>query len=68
MSLPIPQFYSVREVVRRRPGVCVLIAHDPMSGRRGRYTVVRLILSTGRAICIGRELPIGHAQRIAYNV
>ena len=42
-----------------------LIVTDPMSGRRGRYTVHMLsLVGFKSARVIGRELPLGHARRI----
>lgn len=46
-------------------GSFVLIAPDPMSGRRHRYSVIRVDYQTGRATCIGRELDLKLARRIA---
>lgn len=70
MNLPIPCFKSVGKCYytydeKADAGMVRFIAPDPMSGRKGRYTVVELDLDSGRAICIGRELPKKLAKRIA---
>lgn len=55
-----------RPVDAFRIGMIVyVIAPDPMSGRRRRYTVHAISLRTKHSVIIGRELPIGHSHRIA---
>ena len=46
-------------------GSFVLIAPDPMSGRRNRYSVIRIDYQTGKTLCIGREIPLDEARKLA---
>lgn len=73
VNLPIPFFQDVKEVLggaawdkhHYAPWYVTLIAPDPLAGKRGRYSVVRLNLRTGRMRCIGRELDLRLARRVA---
>ncbi len=75
-ALPIPTFYSVKETHSHNPDSgwtstgsphrhIVIIAPDPMAGRRHMYSVIRIFYKDGRAECIGRELPLKLARKIA---
>jgi hypothetical protein len=74
--LPIPFFQAVKEVIGGAdllawdkshyvPWYITIIAPDPLAGKRGRYSVLRLNLRTGRMRCIGRELNLRLARRVA---
>lgn len=72
-SLPIvEQVKEVRSVTDPladdHVGFFVLIAPDPRSGRKHVYSVIQVSYQTGQATCIGRELPLGDARRIAGGV
>ena len=68
-NLPIPYFTSIAHHYqinkRGEYDVLVLICPDRMSGRANRYSVLRLEMQTGQMTCVGRELPLGHAHRVA---
>ena len=50
---------------RHHGNAVYLIVTDPMSGRRGRYTVHEVsLVGLKETLVIGRELPLGHARRI----
>ncbi len=50
---------------RHTDNAVYLIVTDPMSGRRGRYTVHQISLTGQKETrVIGRELPLGHARWI----
>jgi len=66
-AVPIPFFDEVKEVhLAEDTRSSVLITPDfgSIQGRR-RYNVIRVEWPTGRADCIGRELPLGLARRVA---
>ena len=65
-SLPIPDFHDVLEVYNATD-VRVLVAKDPNAGRRGRYSIIHIDQRSGRALCIGRELPLKYARKIAFT-
>lgn len=61
----LPAVRSVREVVVGYDGLSfVLIAPDPTAGCPSRYSVIR-VRQSGRATCIGRELPLALARAVA---
>ena len=71
-ALPLPIVHEVREVYDHSDptamdhvGSFVLVAPDPMAGRKGDYSVIRVDFQTGRATCIGRELPLALSRKIA---
>lgn len=70
LSLPIVR--TVKEVLsfedvaaHDHVGSFVIIAPDPMAGARYRYSVIRVDYQTGETRCIGRELPLGLARKVA---
>lgn len=64
--LPIPTFGMVREVIHSRLWECtILIAPDHAAGAPVRYSVIRIMTKTGATRCIGRELPLHLARRVA---
>lgn len=70
LSLPIVR--EVREVVCGQQfgfmdhvGHFTLIAPDPNAGRKHRYSVIRIDYQTGQAECIGRELDLKLARKVA---
>jgi hypothetical protein len=71
MNHSIPYFRHVKEVTwyETEDGFdhysMVVIAPDPQAGKRNRYSVLVIGCQTGTVRCIGRELPIGHARKIA---
>lgn len=46
-------------------GSFVLIAPDPMAGRKHVYSVIRVDYQSGQAVCIGRELDLPLARKVA---
>jgi len=62
--LPIPDFKSVKEIVRS-DGSIVLIVPDHMAGRRHAYNVIRLNFGNGVASRIGCELDLKFAREVA---
>ena len=68
--MDLPEVWRVREVVVHDgsrfmdPGSFVLIA-PAISGNKARYSVIRVDRKTGRATCIGRELNLKLARRVA---
>lgn len=69
----LPFFHTVKEVAcyatRRGTGhgSMVIIAPDPMAGRRARYSVLVIDCQTGRTTCQGRELPLKDARSVALD-
>jgi hypothetical protein len=69
-AMDLPQVWKVREVVVHDgsqymdPGSFVLIA-PAISGHKARYSVIRVDRKTGRATCIGRELDLKLARKVA---
>jgi hypothetical protein len=61
--------YTETTVIKRRVdifGRYILIVPNIASGCKGRYTVYLLPTSDGGKVkIVGRELPLGHAKRIA---
>jgi len=70
MRLPIPKFLSVDECylsisdIGDDEGYVRFMALDPAAGHSGRYSVIELDLNSGKAICIGRELPKKYAKKM----
>jgi hypothetical protein len=71
-ALPLPLVFEVMEVFDHHDpkaldhvGSFVLIAPDRMSGRRARYSVIRVDYQTGQATTIGRELSLKIARQVA---
>ncbi len=69
-KLDLPMVWKVREVVVHDgvqyldQGSFVLIA-PAISGSRARYSVIRVDRKTGLATCIGRELDLALARKVA---
>lgn len=68
----IPTIRKVTEVYEECIGghphyarTIAMIAPDPMAGRKGRYSVIRIYSHTGQVVVIGRELPLGLARKVA---
>jgi hypothetical protein len=69
----IPDFKSVKQVIQHRssketgriPLAVTMIMPDIASGKPRRYTVLRIILLTGKTIVLGRELYLKLAREIA---
>lgn len=56
---------AVKIEARHHGNAVYLIVADPMSGRRGRYTVHEVsLVGFKKTRVIGRELPLVHARRI----
>lgn len=64
MKLPITTFRSVKVVYQFDDSV-TLVCPDDFSGSKDRYSVVRIVLKTGKTYHIGRELPLEEAKRFA---
>jgi hypothetical protein len=64
MKLPINTFKSVEEIFEHDDSVG-LVCLDHKAGRPERYSAIRLMLKTGTAFHLGRELPFEHAKRLA---
>lgn len=69
-GLPIPSFLSAKEVVTHHDSrgeykKFVMIAPDHNSGSRNKYSVISINAKTGKATCIGRELPLKQSREIA---
>ena len=63
-SLKNPRFTEVRETYAGATCI-VLIAPDPNAGLRHRYSVLRVEHGAGTLTCIGRELDLSTARRVA---
>lgn len=70
MSLPIVE--SIKEVYSvtdseayDHVGHFTIVARDPNAGGVSRYSVIRVDYQSGFAECIGRELPLKLARRVA---
>jgi hypothetical protein len=71
-TLSLPEVRGVHEVrsclnphAFDHEGVFVIIALDPNSGRKRRYSVISTDYCTGQSSCIGRELPLKIARAVA---
>lgn len=64
MKLPIPFFHKVKETYYSGYSI-VLIAPDDHAGKLKVFSVIRIMLATGKATCIGRELSINIARMVA---
>lgn len=73
MSLPlvhrVREVYSLQDLnATDHVGCFILIAPDPMAGLKHRYSVIKVDYQSGKATCIGRELPLNLARKIAKSV
>ena len=64
-KIPIPYFNRVLETHEPGPGTTVLVCPDPMAGKARRYSVILLDRMAGQVECIGRELPLAAARKVA---
>jgi hypothetical protein len=61
-DLPIPHFERVREVSGTADSIVLIV--PATTGAPPKFDVIRIMVQTGKARCIGRELSIGMARRV----